>query len=79
MYLNDPKDNKPSVSLTLMVLAGVALTIIGILDVAGVAKTTSVFPEVFYSSVALYFGRRFNISGKVISADKAEEIKEKLE
>ncbi len=61
MWMNRPGDEK-SVSLTLLVCSGILVAIAGGLEVFGVTKTTSVFPELLYTAAGLYFGRRFDLS-----------------
>jgi len=78
MWITDPTNRRKSVSLTLAVASFLLVVVAGGLQMAGKITTTSIFAEVFYSSMALYFGRRLNIAGKGFTADKAEEIKEKI-
>lgn len=78
-WVKDPIQKLPSVSLTILVISLAAVIVAGALHMAGVVASTSLFSEVFYSSVALYFSRRLNISGKSFGSEKAEEIKEKIE
>jgi hypothetical protein len=77
-WVIDPGTKLPSVSLTILVVSLTAVIVAGSLHMAGVVQSTSLFSEVFYSSVALYFGRRFSMNGKTFSSEKAEEIKEKV-
>lgn len=79
MWVNDPATKTPSVSLSLLVVSFTAVIVAGALHMAGVVSNTSLFTEVFYSSTALYFGRRLNIAGKAFTADKAEEITKKVD
>ena len=44
----------------------------------GKVATTSIFPELTYSTIALYFGRRFSSNGKLYSSEQAETIVEKV-
>lgn len=62
MWIKDPKDKSKSVSLTLLVASFVGLLIASGLEIAGVVETTSGLSELFYSTVALYFGRRFKVN-----------------
>lgn len=78
-FVTDPVNKLPSVSLTILIVAFTAVLVAGSLEMAGVVKSTSLFSEVFYSAVALYFGRRFSSNGKVFSSEKAQEIEKKLE
>lgn len=77
-WITDPKDKLESVSLTLLVLSLFLLIGLGIAQVLGKIQSVGPFTELFYSSVALYFGRRLNIGGKPYSADEAESIEEKI-
>lgn len=79
MFIKDPVTKIKSVSLTLLVLSVCCAIIAGSLEMFGVVKTTSIFSEFMYSSLALYFGRRLNIGSKNFSSDKAESVKEKIE
>lgn len=78
-WLTDPKTNQKSVSLTLAAYATVFATITGLLQVCGKVQSTGPFVEMFYSTLALYFGRRFSVNGKIISAEQAEELKQKVD
>lgn len=77
-WLEDPKEKVPSVSLSILAVSFLALLIVGGLHVAEKITTTSIFPETFYSALALYFGRRFSFNGKTFTSEKAEEIENKL-
>jgi hypothetical protein len=77
-WIVDPKNKEASVSLTLLVVSLILLIIVGGLQVAKVIESVSIFPEMFYSSVALYFGRKMNVSGKLFSSEKAEQVEQKL-
>ncbi len=68
-WVVDPKDNNPSVSLSLFVLSVVVLLIIGLLNVFSVVSTIGPFSELFYAASALYFGRRLSISKSGVSAE----------
>lgn len=72
-YLIDPKDGKPSVSLTMMVVGLVLIIASGVAQVLGAISSLGPFPELFYSSVALYFGRRFSIAGKTYESSEPEK------
>jgi predicted permease len=76
MWLLDPKDKKPSVSLTLLVISVLALIIVGSLEIMNKINTTSIFEQFFYTQVALYFGRR---SGYVAAInDKVSKTLDKI-
>ncbi len=77
-WVKDPVGKLPSVSLTLVMVTFVGVLVAGALEMAGVVKSTSLFGEIFYSSIALYFGRRMTIGNKNFSSDKAEEVVNKV-
>ena len=79
MYLNDPKDGKPSVSLTLLMTSFILTIGFGIAQSLGKVNSTGPLLEIFYSMAALYFGRRFTVKGQQYTSEKAEEIKGKIE
>lgn len=74
----EPRNGGPSVSLTLLVISFICVLVAGTLHMFDKVSNTSLFSEVFYSAVALYFGRRIGIGGKVFSSEKAETIKKKV-
>lgn len=78
LWITDPKTKESSVSLTILILFTVCNVVAAFLQVFGKVSTVSVFPEMFYSSVALYFGRRLSINGKAFTSEKAESIEEKV-
>lgn len=78
LWLKDPKDGTPSVTLTLVVLATLCTVVAGFLEVFGQTKTTSLFNEFMYSTLALYLGRRIGVGGKSYTSDKAEEIEKTI-
>ncbi len=62
MYLKDPKDDKPSVSLTLL---GVTfLPLLGIAVKLAIAGNVDPLTNLFYACTALYFGRRVTLTNK---------------
>lgn len=74
MWLNDPKTQEKSVSLTILVYSFILLLVIGVLQVMNKVTTTGPFTELFYSSVALYFGRRLNFGGRIFTSETASEV-----
>ena len=72
MWVNDPVTGKPSVSLTLLVIAATICVIAEGLEMAGVVKTTSMSYEMFATACGLYFGRRFS-SSKGAVLDKEDK------
>ena len=69
IWIDDPKDKAPSVSLTLLMASFIGVLVAAVLHMTGVVHDTSVMVEVFYANVVLYFGRK--ISGKSTSTDSA--------
>lgn len=68
LYLKDPKDDTPSVSLTLtMATWGTAL---GFCINTAIQGNTDPLMNLFYATAALYFGRR------ITPAPKAPDVKE---
>lgn len=61
-----------SVSLTLLLVAGVAVLVAAGLEMAGLVKNTSILMEFFAINASLYFGRRFTNSktGGAVEGDK---------
>lgn len=70
IWLVDPKDKTPSVSLTLMTVSFILACVLIVLEAFGKIKSTSIVMEIFAFCVANYFGRRFNLNGKTFSAEK---------
>jgi hypothetical protein len=62
MWVIDPVTGKPSVSLTLMVIAAAICVAAQCLEMAAVIKTTSMSYEMFATTCGLYFGRKFSSS-----------------
>ena len=80
LWILDPEhSNRLSVSLTIMVVSILILVITGILQIFDLVKTTGPFMEFTYSSMALYFGRKLSSKGNIFSAEKAQQIEEKIE
>lgn len=73
MLLTHPEEGKQSLSLTLLAFCFVALTTAGVLEIVGKTTTCGPFENMFYTSVALYFGRRFSVNGKSFTADQTSE------
>lgn len=68
-FVLDPLTNKPSVSLTNLVISILFLIVAAALDLAGKVRDTSVALEYFGVSSALYFSRRININGRSFSSE----------
>lgn len=79
VWLNDPKTKEKSVSLTILVYSFILLIVVGVFQVLNKVATTGPFSELFYSSVALYFGRRLNFGGKVFTSETASETVQTVE
>lgn len=56
MYLKDPKNDKPSVSLTMTMVTG--LTALGFCINTAIGGNLDPLMNLFYATAALYFGRR---------------------
>lgn len=70
MYFTDPVTKQPSVSLTLLLIAGVAALGFSIAATFEYVKSADAVTSLFYSCAALYFGRRFSVGGKSFDANK---------
>ena len=80
VWVDDPSNkNKPSVSLTLLILSVIFVIITGTMQVLDIVKNTGPFLEMMYSFVALYFGRRFTFNDKKFSSEKAEKVQKDVE
>lgn len=75
IWVLDPITDKPSVSLTNLVVSILALVIAIGLHIAGKSETTSVALEYFLGSASLYFGRRFTSSKGDVAEKISEEVK----
>lgn len=73
LYFTDPVTDKPSVSLTMGIIASAILIVAGVLQVLGKTQGVGPFMEMFWGSWALYFGRRLSFAGKDYSSTKTEE------
>jgi hypothetical protein len=73
---NDPKDGKPSVSLTNLVISITYLVVMGVLQALGKVQDSGMAMEYFGISSALYFGRRVQFKGKTYDTNINEEEKE---
>lgn len=80
MWVNDPKDGGPSVSLTLLIVFGAAALGANALAVFKQVQSTAGLDNLFFSALALYFSRRnITVGNKSYSAAAAEEVKEKVD
>jgi UDP-N-acetylmuramyl pentapeptide phosphotransferase/UDP-N-acetylglucosamine-1-phosphate transferase len=61
-WVIDPKNDKPSVSLTLLLLAVTLFVIAGILNICNIIDGVGVFSEFLYTTCALYFGRKLDMN-----------------
>lgn len=64
------EEGDKSVTLTLLLASFVALLVGAGLEMAGVIKSTSILPELFYANAALYAGRKFQSKTASISLDE---------
>lgn len=64
IWINDPKDGKDSVTLTIVVLSTVAMIVSIGLELMGKAKGTSLITDFFWGSLATYLGRRIGFGNK---------------
>lgn len=70
-FLTKDSTDVKSHSWMLLIISYICLISAGALEMAGVVHTTSVFPELFMTCSALYFGRRFANSKSGSSLDQA--------
>ncbi len=59
LFVLDPKSKERSISLTLLLISFGAVLAASGLEMAGVIKTVSVVPELFFACAGLYFGRKY--------------------
>jgi hypothetical protein len=71
MYLNDPKDGKPSVSLTITLAT--YLPLLGLAIKVALEGNIDPLTNLFFATAALYFGRRINYNKKIMSEDKEKK------
>lgn len=69
-YFIDPKNKKPSVSLTLMLVSFILLVILSTLKALEHVNSVGAFQELFYATAALYFGRRVQVGNKLFSSEE---------
>ena len=72
-YFVDPKTDKESVSLTLMMASFLILVVLSTLKALEHVNYVGAFQELFYATAALYFGRRVNINNKLFSSEPAKK------
>lgn len=72
-WVVDPKTNEKSVSLTLLMFSYILLCFVGGLQVAEVIQSLSIFPELFWTTTALYFGRKLSPKGKLVLKDSSDK------
>lgn len=75
MYITDPKDGKPSVSLTMLAVSFFTVLGFSISSVLDYSKEPGPLMELFYATAALYFSRRVTIGSKSFSS-KGNESEE---
>jgi len=72
-YFIDPKTNKESVSLTLMLVSFVILVVLSTLKAMESVSNVGAFQELFYATAALYFGRRVSVNNKLFSSTSTKK------
>ena len=72
-YFVDPKTEKESISLTLMLVSFVILVVLSTLKALEHVNSVGAFQELFYATAALYFGRRVNINNKLFSSEPTKK------
>ena len=77
--LIDPRTKERSVSFTMVIITFVALMIAQGLFIFGKVNNTAQLLEIFISTASLYFGCHISYKGNTYSADKAQQIIEKVE
>lgn len=70
MWLKDPKNKKPSVSLTLMVISFIIAIAVAILMVFKQVEQSGIILELFYGTSSLYFFRKLTFRGKNIQIEQ---------
>lgn len=70
-WVTDPTTKEPSVSLTMVVIAGSFCLVSASLEMFDLVKTTSIAFEMFGAACGLYWGRKFT-SAKGSSLDPKE-------
>jgi hypothetical protein len=78
MWVKDPVTKIESVSLTLSMVISFFTISLGVLQAFNKINNTGPFLEMFWSSWALYLGRRINLNGKIFSSEKEEKNEEKV-
>ena len=76
-YFVDPKNNLPSVSLTLMLVSFILLVVLSTLKALEHVNSVGAFQELFYATAALYFGRRVQVNNKLFSSGEPAEKEKK--
>lgn len=71
MYLKDPVNKQPSVTLTLVVISFAIAVIAAGLEISGVTKGTSIVLELFVGNLSVYIGRRLTFSNKTYGPETA--------
>lgn len=71
MYLKDPKDKNPSVSLTITMAA--FLPLLGFAIKLAIAGNVDPLSNLFIATAALYFGRRITSGKQTVASTKETE------
>lgn len=73
MWFTDPSKGGKSVSLTLMMASFTILVGVGLAQSLGKLDSTGPFLELFFTTTALYFGRRISYKGVGYGAEDKKE------
>lgn len=71
LYLTDPKNGLPSVTLTIMMVSFLVAVVAISLNIAKVTDNTSSSMELFLTTAGIYLGRRFTYKGNAVGSDDA--------
>jgi len=75
IWVDDPKNNKPSVSLTAFWLTLILVLVLSVLEAAEKIKMPAYLLEVLVTTSVLYFGRRASFKTKHIEMDNKSNEK----
>lgn len=71
MWITDPKTKKPSVSLTLMMIATALMIVFIVVEAFTHIQSSSLLDEFFFATYSLYFGRRVQAFASVLRKPKS--------
>lgn len=69
MWIKDPKDSQPSVTLTFCVIFAIVAGVGCIMEYTGHGKAPEAAVDLFWGALASYVGRRFTFKGKSFGGD----------